>query len=186
MGPNLFDVNLEGAILKNINLSGIKIHYDALQFLPDHEKKQYGSSFTLYNLTEEFFEPKPESGSCGLEIPSEYLDIGINILNQFLAILNQRRLDSPKDVRIEQNGLNIRMTINPDENDEEIIQAALDDNSIVPLEELSLEDCLKDKDLILELRTEIKEVISNSRDQKQLMQKVYSQLEKTVEALRQH
>ena len=46
-GANLFDANLEGTILDEVNASGIKIHYNALSYMSDSLKKQFGPSLYI-------------------------------------------------------------------------------------------------------------------------------------------
>ena len=150
--------------------------------------------FTLYNVPKEFFSPKSdpapiiitnssESVTPQIEISGKYRKTGANILSQFAAMLNRKYTNESINTHITQNGLKIRMTILSEGREEEIIEASLDDDWIISPDELSLEDCLKDKDLILELRTEIKEMISSAKDQRNLIKDASSQIEMAVAAI---
>ena len=166
-------------------MSAVKIHYDALAFLSDQQKQLYGSSLTLFNLPSDFFSRKSEiSSSAEIEIPAEHFEAGVHILDQFVAFMRRKFPDGQAKFKIQQQGLKLLLTAGSMDGHSEFIESMLDDNGLIPVDELSVHEVLRDKDLIVELQTEMKEVISASRHQNKYFQEVHGQINKLLVLLK--
>lgn len=74
-----------------------------------------------------------------IEFPQEYYQAGVSILSYFGEVLKQRHPDVRAKVRIEQDGLMVRMHIESATGDKEIIEKTLEEYGLVVAEELPAE-----------------------------------------------
>lgn len=90
-----------------------------------------------------------------LEFPPEYLQAGIGILNFFANYLRVEYPDQKATVRIEQYGLTVRMIITTD-GQTQVVEKALKDFVMVITGTERADTIIKNKNLILELRSELR------------------------------
>lgn len=91
-----------------------------------------------------------------IEFKPEYLQSGITILNYFSTVLRQKNPDSKSIVRIEQEGLNVRLLIIPEKGDEvQIIEKTLEEYGLVISGKMKATEFLTDNMQILELENKL-------------------------------
>lgn len=91
-----------------------------------------------------------------IEFKPEYLQSGITILNYFSTVLRQKNPDSKSIVRIEQEGLNVRLLIIPEKGDEiEVIEKTLEEYGLVIAGKMKTSDFLSDNKQMLELENKL-------------------------------
>ena len=91
-----------------------------------------------------------------IEFKPEYLQSGITILNYFSTVLQQKNPDSKSIVRIEQEGLNVRLLIIPEKGDEiQVIERTLEEYGLVISGKMKMTDFLTDKMQILGLENKL-------------------------------
>jgi hypothetical protein len=91
-----------------------------------------------------------------LEFPPEYHQAGLGILNYFGTVLRDKYPDTKARVRIEQEGLCVRLIIESENGDKEIIEKALEEYESVVRGEKTPEEFLDDKLKIIELKQELR------------------------------
>ena len=91
-----------------------------------------------------------------LEFPPEHHQAGLGILSYFGTILRDKYPDTKSKVRIEQEGLIVRLIIESGDGNREIIEKALEDYESVVRGEKKPEDFLDDKLKIIELKQELR------------------------------
>jgi len=91
-----------------------------------------------------------------IEFKPEYLQSGITILNYFSTVLRQKNPTSKSIVRIEQEGLSVRLVIIPEKGNEiEIIERTLEEYGLVISGKMKMADFLTDNMQILELENKL-------------------------------
>lgn len=91
-----------------------------------------------------------------IEFKPEYLQSGITILNYFSTVLQQKNPDSKSIVRIEQEGLKVRLLIIPEKGDEiQVIEKTLEEYGLVISGKMKITDFLTDNMQILELENKM-------------------------------
>lgn len=91
-----------------------------------------------------------------IEFRPEYFQSGITILNYFSTILQQKNPDSKSIVRIEQEGLKVRLLIIPEKGDEiQIIERTLEEYGLVISGRMKMTDFLTDNMQILALENKL-------------------------------
>lgn len=101
----------------------------------------------------------PESGSIvdrSIEFPPEYHQAGIGILNFFASYLNEKYPDQKATVRIEQSGLNVRMIVESETGNKEVIEKALHEYELIVSGKERADKFTNNEKLILELRNELR------------------------------
>lgn len=91
-----------------------------------------------------------------IEFKPEYLQSGITILNYFSTVLRQKNPNSKSIIRIEQEGLNVRLLIIPEKGDEiQVIEKTLEEYGLVISGKMKVTDFLTDNMQILELENKL-------------------------------
>ncbi|OYX86765.1 MAG: hypothetical protein B7Y83_00055 [Flavobacteriales bacterium 32-34-25] len=91
-----------------------------------------------------------------IEFKPEYLQSGITILNYFSTILRQKNPNTKSIVRIEQEGLNVRLLIIPEKSDEvQVIEKTLEEYGLVISGKIKTTEFLTDNMQILELENKL-------------------------------
>ena len=100
-------------------------------------------------------EPTVVVNKC-IEFPPEYHQAGLGTLNYFARYLKENYPDEEATVRIEQNGLNVRMVVDTEDGDTETIEQALHEYSQIVSGKQNAETFTANEKLILELRNEVR------------------------------
>ena len=103
--------------------------------------------------------PSPEVNQVinkSIEFPAEYHQAGIGILNFFSTYLNENYPDQDATVRIEQNGLKVRMIVESGDGSPEIIEKALHEYEQIMSGSQSATKFTQNEKLVLELRNEVR------------------------------
>ncbi|MDO8945953.1 MAG: hypothetical protein Q7U88_02210 [Desulfocapsaceae bacterium] len=91
-----------------------------------------------------------------IEFPPEYHQAGLGILNYFGSVLREKYPDHKAKVKIEQDGLKVRLIIESENGDREIIEKALQEYEMVVRGEVPPETLFKSKAKVLELKSELR------------------------------
>ena len=91
-----------------------------------------------------------------IEFPSEYHQAGLGILNYFGTVLREKYPDHKAKVKIEQDGLKVRLIIESENGDREIIEKALQEYEMVVRGEAPPEALFESKAKVLELKSELR------------------------------
>jgi len=123
----------------------------------------------------EVFELEPESGARepnssvvinkSIEFPPEYHQAGIGILNFFATYLSENYPSQNATVRIEQNGLNVRMVVESLDGSSEVIEKALHEYELIMSGSEKATKFTQNEKLILDLRNEVR--VANFRIESQ-------------------
>ncbi|KOY45562.1 hypothetical protein ACX03_10985 [Vibrio parahaemolyticus] len=91
-----------------------------------------------------------------IEFPPEYHQAGLDILNYFGTYLREQYPEEETKVRIEQDGLKVRLVIETESGQSEIVEKALHEYELIVTGEQPPEKFTKNDKLILELRNELR------------------------------
>jgi hypothetical protein len=91
-----------------------------------------------------------------IEFPSEFYQAGLNILNYFGTYLREQYPDEDAKVKIEQNGQIVRLIIETNDGEKEVIEKALEEYQLIVTGQKKPEDITKNQKLILELNSELR------------------------------
>lgn len=102
-----------------------------------------------------------------IEFPAEYHQAGLGILSYFGTIIREKYPDKNAKVKIEQDGLTVRMIIETEDGNQEIIEKALKEYELVLRGEKPIEELVESKLQVINLKSELRiaEVrLENARD----------------------
>lgn len=91
-----------------------------------------------------------------IEFPPEYQQAGIGILNYFASYLNLQYPNEDAKVKIEQDGLNVRMVVESKSGQKDIVEKALHEYEQIVSGKERAENLTSNERLILELRNELR------------------------------
>lgn len=91
-----------------------------------------------------------------IEFPAEFHQAGLGILNYFGTVLREKYPQHNAKVRIEQDGLKVRLIIDSENGDREIIEKALQEYEMVVRGEAIPESLFESKAKVLELKSELR------------------------------
>ena len=91
-----------------------------------------------------------------IEFPPEYHQAGLGILNYFGTFLRENYPDREAKVRIEQQGLSVRMTVETTDGNVEVLEKALKDYELVVSGRAKPEAITTNDKVILDLRNELR------------------------------
>lgn len=101
-----------------------------------------------------------------IEFPPEYRQAGIGILSYFAQVLQQKYPDEPVKVRVEQEGIKVRLVIeSPSGELKERIEKTLVEYGLVVTAQMPVEQFFEDKLQVVELRSELR--IAHARIEQQ-------------------
>lgn len=91
-----------------------------------------------------------------IEFPPEYHQAGLDILNYFGTYLREQYPEEQASIKIEQEGMNVRMTIHTDDGRSEVIEQALHEYELIVTGQEPPEKFAKNSELVLELKNELR------------------------------
>lgn len=91
-----------------------------------------------------------------IEFPPEYHQAGLGILNYFGTVLREKYPEHQATVRIEQEGLRVRLIIESPNGDRDVIEKALQEYELVVSGEAAPEQFFESKAKVLELKNELR------------------------------
>lgn len=91
-----------------------------------------------------------------IEFPQEYHQAGLGILSYFGTVLREKYPDNNCKVRIEQDGLRVRLIIESDNGNREVIEKALQEYELVVRGEKPPESFFENKARVLDLKNELR------------------------------
>ncbi|MBP1316587.1 hypothetical protein [Herbaspirillum sp. 1130] len=102
-----------------------------------------------------------------IEFPPEYRQAGIGILSYFSTVLEEKYPGNDARVRIEQDGLSVRLIVESDNGNREVIERALQEYEMVVRGDAPVDSLFQNKVKIVELQTELRIAqlrVENQRD----------------------
>jgi hypothetical protein len=105
-----------------------------------------------------------------IEFPPEYHQAGLNILNYFSTIINQRYPEIPVTVRIEQEGLKVRMSVQTPEGHHEIVEQTLQAYGLVVTGRMAPEELLENPYQVMALKHKLEMAAMELRHTRELLQ----------------
>jgi hypothetical protein len=105
-----------------------------------------------------------------IEFTSEYHVAGLNILNYFGTYLRKKYPNEDAKVKIEQDGLIVRLIVESKDGKLEVIEKALHEYQLIVTGQQSPEEIVQDKDLVLELKSELRLAVARIEMQKDMLQ----------------
>lgn len=91
-----------------------------------------------------------------IEFPPEYHQAGLGILNYFGVFLRENYPDREAKVKIEQHGLSVRLIVETDDGNTEVVEKALRDYQLVMSGKAKPEDISTTERAVLELKNELR------------------------------
>lgn len=104
-----------------------------------------------------------------IEFPPEYHQAGLGILSYFGTVLREKCPEHNAKVKIEQDGLKVRLVIESENGDREIIEKALQEYELVVRGESPPESLFENKAKVLELKNELRIAQVRIESQKDLI-----------------
>lgn len=105
-----------------------------------------------------------------IEFPPEYHQAGVSILSFFGEILRRKYPEQKANVKIEQDGLNVRMIVEPLTGEREVVERALNEYGLVVTGQLAPDEYTDDKFLAITLKHELRMATARVESQKELLQ----------------
>jgi hypothetical protein len=105
-----------------------------------------------------------------IEFPPEYHQAGVSILSFFGEVLRRKYPDKQATVRIEQDGLRVKMMVEPFVGESEVFERALDQYGRVIAGQITPEEFTNDSFLIISLKHELRLTQARIEAQKELLQ----------------
>jgi DNA-binding CsgD family transcriptional regulator len=91
-----------------------------------------------------------------IEFKPEHLQSGVTILNYFSTVLKQKNPDTKSIIRIEQDGLTVRLLIIPENGEDiQVIERTLEEYGMVISGQIKIPDFLDDQRQIMELENKL-------------------------------
>jgi hypothetical protein len=103
-----------------------------------------------------YFSEKERLFERSIEFPREYHQAGIGILNFFGTYLTERYPQADAVVRIEQEGLKVRLIIQGKDGAKEVVEKALQEYELIVSQKVPPETVVDNPRLVLELRQELR------------------------------
>ncbi|EGR0068553.1 hypothetical protein DMJ26_23955 [Vibrio parahaemolyticus] len=91
-----------------------------------------------------------------IEFPPEYHQAGLDILNYFGTYLREQYPEEQASIKIEQQGMNVRMTIHTEDGRSEVVEQALHEYELIVTGQEPPEKFSNNSELVLELKNELR------------------------------
>jgi hypothetical protein len=91
-----------------------------------------------------------------IEFPPQYHQAGLGILSYFGTVLREKYPDHNAAVRIEQDGLTVRLIVESETGDRQIIEKALEEYELVVRGEAAPDEFFQSRAKVLELKNELR------------------------------
>lgn len=114
-------------------------------------------------------EPKNVVINKSIEFPPEYHQAGVGILNFFSSYLSQNYPDQDATVKIEQRGMNVRMIVESEDGNSEVIEKALHEYEQIMTGKESASKFTNNDKLVLDLRSELRVAKARIESQQDIM-----------------
>jgi hypothetical protein len=105
-----------------------------------------------------------------IEFPPEYHQAGLSVLNYFGTLINQRYPEIPVTVRIEQEGLKVRLTIQTPEGHRDIVEQTLQAYGLIVTGRMAPEELLENPYQVMALKHKLDMVAMELRHTRELLQ----------------
>ncbi|RED91328.1 hypothetical protein [Marinoscillum furvescens] len=115
-----------------------------------------------------------------IEFPPEYHQAGLNILNFFGTYLREQYPDEDAKVKIEQDGLHVRLIIEKEDGKSEIIEKALHEYELIVTGKETPEKFTQNDKLVLEIKNELRIAKYRIESQQDIINVQAGQIEKLM------
>ncbi|WP_422360032.1 hypothetical protein [Reichenbachiella sp.] len=115
-----------------------------------------------------------------IEFPPEYHQAGLSILNFFGTYLRENYPEEEAKVRIEQDGLRVRLIIEKDDGESEVVEKALQEYELIVTGKESPEKFATSEILILELKNELRMAQFRIDSQRDIISLQNSRIDKLI------
>lgn len=105
-----------------------------------------------------------------IEFPPEFRQAGLGILNYFGEVVREKYPNDHAKIKIEQDGLTVRMIIEAENGSREIIEKALAEYELVITGQKPPESLFDDRAKVIELRNELRFAQARIESQKELLE----------------
>lgn len=105
-----------------------------------------------------------------IEFPPHFRQAGLGILNYFSEVVREKYPEVGVNIRIEQQGSNVRMIVEAEDGSREVIEKALEEYELVVTGKSSPETLFDNKAKILELKSELRIAEARIETQKELIE----------------
>ena len=192
---NIVDINQKKLISKSIQslVSQQLVEKTAFGYSTHSLIKEYAKSRLINNIFNQknYTKDNQEINEVNsivrsIEFPPEYREAGTSILMYFNHILGVKYPDKRTKVRIEQDGITLRMIIHTQTGCKEIIEETLSEYGMVVTGKLEPENFLSDPLEVIALKNKLEIANLELRQSKQLLsfaQNINSQNQKRIESL---
>jgi|WetSurSiteA1Bulk_404760.scaffolds.fasta_scaffold39167_1 hypothetical protein len=125
----------------------------------------------------------PNTVIRSIEFNPEHYQAGLSILSYFHKFISNKYPNTDIKVRIEQQGLTVRMIIETPSGDKEKIEKTLESYGLILKGEISAEDYLSDPIQILELKQQLRVAYFQIENQKELLKFTDKHFNSRIESL---
>lgn len=148
---DLYKAKLEGTNFERATLHRIKIDRETIFDLPQEVRDKYERTFFIYRLLD-----NNHSIIRSVEFYPEFHKAGLLILHTFGDVVRNKFPESKVKIRIEQEGLRVRMMVEVIDGDHGEIERALNQYGLVVTGKMPIEQFTDDPELMFELKNELK------------------------------
>lgn len=157
--------------------NGIGISYEITQFFGSRSIKEISVQATniLNEINVKIFDylkPSVESNNIierSIIFPPEYYQAGLGILNYFSSYISERYPEQKAKVKIEQDGLTVRMTVESEFGSKEVIERALHEYELIVSGSVDPRGLINSELKIIELKTELRIAQTRIESQRDLL-----------------
>jgi hypothetical protein len=118
-----------------------------------------------------------------IEFPPEYHQAGLGILNYFGVFLRENYPDRYAKVRIEQQGMSVRMTVETEDGNVEIIEKALKDYELIVSGKVQPEMITTNDKVVLDIKNELRIAQFRLESQRDIIDVQNRQIDKLMDAI---
>ncbi len=134
--------HFKNASLENANLVGLEIDAGVIADLPPDLVEKFK---TTWRTSTDVSEIREEQAIVrAMEFPGEFTQPALGLLNYFGAILRYQYPGTSAKIRVEQDGLKVKLAIETDEENHDKIEKALDSYGLVAAGRMKPEKFLRD------------------------------------------
>ncbi|GBC62947.1 hypothetical protein DENIS_3931 [Desulfonema ishimotonii] len=165
-GAKLHGTSRDGWITENMTCD--YVYWDEAGTEPGPLKTEYTPD-EFEEAVRQFKAGNPDLISRFIEFPPEYHKAGTDILSYFGEILRKKYPDSNAKVRIEQDGLKVKMVIDPGDGNKEVIEEALNKYKLVLTGKMTPEEFTDDKLLVMDLKNQLTFASAQIENQRRML-----------------
>lgn len=118
-----------------------------------------------------------------IEFPPEYHQAGLGILNYFGVFLRENYPDRDAKVRIEQHGMSVRLTVETEDGNVEVVEKALKDYELIVSGKMQPEMITTNEKVVLDLKNELRITQFRLESQRDIIDVQNRRIDKLMDAI---